>query len=180
MTGAPGATGATGTTGPAGLTGPAGATGANSRGTANPARRSRNGTASVRIVQRSHRRPDLGGHRLRLDQGLAREVAAPLGQLLVLQVDRRRARSLEQPHRPLDVERLAEAGVGVAQQRQGRRPRQPPGLVGELGLRHQADVGQPQRRRQGGPGQVDGPEAETLGHAGDQGGEDAGQLQRRR
>jgi len=119
---------------------------------------------------------DLRRHRRRLDEVLAGEVAAALGQLLVLEVEAGGAGLLEQPDGPLRVERLAEAGVGVAQQRQGGGAGDGPGGLGELGGRQQADVGDAGRGRQGGAGEVDCPEAEALGHAGDQRVEDAGRL----
>jgi hypothetical protein len=45
--------------------------------------------------------------------GLAVEVAAALGEALVLQLDHRGAGALEAAHRALHVQRIAEAGVGV-------------------------------------------------------------------
>ena len=63
-----------------------------------------------------------------VDQRLAREVPAALRHFLVFEVNPRDARRLEQPDGALDVQRFAEAGVGVAEQRQRR------GLGGELGL----------------------------------------------
>ena len=43
-------------------------------------------------------------------------MAAALGKLLVLELDRAGAGALEQPHGALDVERVAVAGVGVDDQ----------------------------------------------------------------
>jgi hypothetical protein len=47
------------------------------------------------------------------DHGLAVEVAAALGEGLVLELDHGRTGALEAAHRALHVERVAEAGVGV-------------------------------------------------------------------
>ena len=71
--------------------------------------------------RRRRRRPAPWRPSLPARPGLARQVAAALGQLLIFQVDTRHAGRLEQPHRPLDVQRFAEAGVGVAKQRQRSR-----------------------------------------------------------
>ena len=53
---------------------------------------------------------------------LARQMAAALGQLLVFQLNRRRAGPLQLGDRPLDVHRVAEAGVGIDDHR-NRHPR---------------------------------------------------------
>ena len=80
---------------------------------------------------RIDRRLDLAGHLLRRDQRLAVEMAAALGKILVLELDRVGAGALEQAHGALHIERVAIAGVGiddqmgadaVADQRDGLRP----------------------------------------------------------
>ena len=70
---------------------------------------------------------------------------------------------------------LAEAGVGVAEQGERRRPGQHGGLLGELGEREQADIGQARPAgREGAAGEVDGRESEPLGQLGRQRVEGAG------
>ena len=60
-------------------------------------------------------------------------------------------------------QRMREAGAA----------RQGAGKFDEFGQRDQAHVGKCQRRRQGGPGEVHGPEAQPFRHPGDQGVEHA-------
>ncbi len=117
---------------------------------------------------------DFRGHRLGLDQPLAREVPAALGQHLVLQVNARNAGALEEAHAALDVERLAEAGVGVAQERQRGGEGDGAGELDEVVEGEQSHVGHAGRRGQGTAGEVDRAEAEALGHLRHQGIEDAG------
>ena len=83
----------------------------------------------VRVAPGGDGGADLRRHLLRLDQRLAGQMPAPLRHLLVFEVNPGDAGRLEQPHRALDVQRFAEAGVGVAEQRQRR------GLRDQLGLR---------------------------------------------
>ena len=52
-----------------------------------------------------------------VDERLAREMAAALGQFLVFELNCGRAGRFELDDRSFDVERLAEAGVGVDDQR---------------------------------------------------------------
>ena len=40
-------------------------------------------------------------------------MAATLGKILIFDLDRLRARLLEQPHRARDIERIAIAGIGI-------------------------------------------------------------------
>ena len=90
-------------------------------------------------------RADLGRHRRGIDQPLAGEVAASLGQDLVFQVQAGDSGFLVKPDGPLDVDGFAEARIGVAQDWQCRRPGQHRRLFGEFGLGQQADI------RQAGP-----------------------------
>ena len=63
---------------------------------------------------------------------LARQMPAPLGKLLVFELNRRRAGRFQLDDRPLDVQRLAEARVGIDDQRQGAGPREIGRLLGQL------------------------------------------------
>ena len=87
-------------------------------------------TASVRAMisvsrerRASTRGADLAAHLGRRDQRLAVEMAAALGKVLVLELDRVGAGALELAHGALDVERVAVAGVGVDDQMGSRRGR---------------------------------------------------------
>ena len=95
-------------------------------------------------------------------------MAAALGHLLVFEVNAGGAGGLEEPDGALDVQGLAEAGVGVAEERQGGRLGDERACVDELGQREEADVGHAEPGRQGAAGEVDGLEAEPLGQPGDQ------------
>ncbi len=90
-------------------------------------------------------------------------MTAAFGQLLIFEMDARHAGILEQSHGSLDVERLAEAGVSVAQQRQGRRQHDRPRRLDELRQRQQAHIGQRGRGGQGCAGEIHGLKADTLG-----------------
>jgi hypothetical protein len=59
------------------------------------------------------RRLDLAGHFRRGDQHLVVEMAAAFREILILELDCIGAGAFEQPHRALDIERIAVAGVGV-------------------------------------------------------------------
>ena len=66
---------------------------------------------------------DLAGHLGGRDEALVVQMAAALREALVLELDRARAGALEEPHRALDVERIAVAGVGIDDERRGVRSR---------------------------------------------------------
>ena len=66
---------------------------------------------------------DLAAHLLRRDQRLAVEMAAALGKILVLELDRVGAGALELADRAHDIERVAVAGVGIDDQMRSRRGR---------------------------------------------------------
>ena len=79
---------------------------------------------------------------------LAGQMATPLraprpagGPLLILQLDRRRARRLEDADTLLDLPRATEAGVGIDDEGDVGGRRKDPGVGSELVERDQADVG---------------------------------------
>ena len=63
------------------------------------------------------------------------------GPLLILQLDRRRARRLEDADTLLDLPRATEAGVGIDDEGDVGGRRKDPGVGSELVERDQADVG---------------------------------------
>jgi len=69
------------------------------------------------ILPRRHGRAKPGDHSLRVNQALAGEMAATLGELLIFEVQPRGAGVFKESHGAFDVERLAEASVGIAQER---------------------------------------------------------------
>ena len=77
----------------------------------------------------------------RRDHALVGEMAAALGKGLVLDLDRGGARALEQPDRPLDVQRIAVAGVGVDDDRRRHALADMGERIGDLAHRDEADVG---------------------------------------
>ncbi|MCY1238474.1 hypothetical protein D9M72_512150 [compost metagenome] len=79
----------------------------------------------------------LGGDHL-----LAREMAAALGRDLVLELDAVGARALQHAHRVAHVQRVAEAGVGIDDQRQVHGVADARRVVGDLVQAHEALVGQ--------------------------------------
>ena len=68
----------------------------------------------------------LGHHLGRRDDLLAGEVAAALGEGLILELNRVGAAPLERLHGPTDVQRSAEPGVGVDDDRDATPPRGSP------------------------------------------------------
>ncbi|MCI1757273.1 MAG: hypothetical protein LKM31_16735 [Sphingobium sp.] len=64
---------------------------------------------------------DLGQHFRQRDHALAIEMAAPFGEILILELDCGRARPLQHLHRPPGVYGIAEAGVGIDNERQRDR-----------------------------------------------------------
>ena len=83
----------------------------------------------------------LAAHLGRGNHGLAVEVATTLRELLVLDLDHRRAGALERPHRPLHVERVAEAGVGVDDHRHAHALGDERERLLDLGGGREPDVG---------------------------------------
>ena len=71
---------------------------------------------------------------------LAGEVPALLGKHLILDLDAGRAGALEHAHGATHVDRIAEAGVGIDQQRQRHDIGDRGDRVGDLGQRGQPDV----------------------------------------
>lgn len=127
-----------------------------------------------RVAPRRDRRSHLRHHHLGLGERLPGEVPAPLRHHLVFKVNPRDASGLKEPHSALDVQRLAEPGVGVAEEREAGRLRGQLRRRDELGDAEQADVGDAVPGRQRAAGEVDGAEADPLGEPGRQRVEDAG------
>ena len=105
--------------------------------------------ASVRAMMtrsgstpRGGRGAQLRAHFVGIDERLARQMAAALGQQLVFELDGRGAGRFELDDRPLDVHRGAEAGVGIDDQRQLDAAGDEGGLLGQLAQREQPNVGQ--------------------------------------
>ena len=97
------------------------------------------------------------------DDRLALEVAAPLGHHLVLDLHGGGAGRLDLGDGATHVERAAEAGVDVDDQRQRRRRGDPPGRRDDVVEADQTEVGEAERRRrQGEPGDVRGGEPRLL------------------
>jgi hypothetical protein len=87
------------------------------------------------------RRVDLADHLMHRHDGLALEMAAPLGERLVLELDRGRSRPLERPHCPFHVEGVAVTGVGVNNNGRLDAFANLGEHVGDFARRHKADVG---------------------------------------
>ena len=77
----------------------------------------------------------------RRDQRLAVEMAAALGKILVLELDRVGAGALELAHRAHHVERVAVAGVGIDDQMRADAVADQRQRLGHLGHGDEADVG---------------------------------------
>jgi hypothetical protein len=100
---------------------------------------------------------------------LPAEVAAALGRDLVLELDAVGARALQRAHRVPHVQRIAEAGVGIDDQRQVHRVADARRVVGDLGQAHEGLVGQAEPHvGDAGAGDVDRLEAEVFDDAGRQ------------
>ena len=95
-------------------------------------------------LPRIDRRPDLARHLRRGNDRLAGEMPAALGEHLVLELDRRGPCPLEQPHRPLHVERVAVAGVGIDDQRAVDAVAHQRDRFGNLGRGDEPDIGPPE------------------------------------
>ena len=90
-------------------------------------------------------------------------MAATFGKLLIFELHGRRAGCFEFDDGSFDVHRLAEAGVGIDDQRQRRPACDPRRLVDQLAEGEQADVGQSQRPgRKRGSREVSGLEARSF------------------
>src|SRR5262245_4580304 len=83
---------------------------------------------------------DLAAHLLRRDQRLAVEMAATLGEILVLELDSVGAGALERAHCAHDVDRVAVAGVGVDDQMRGYALADERQRLRDLRHRDEADV----------------------------------------
>ena len=106
---------------------------------------------------------DLGGHVMGVGQLLVVEMAAFLGQQLVLDMNGAGAGFLEDADHVHDVERLAIAGVAVDQQRQAARAGDLADEERDLVDGDDAEVGQAHRCRHRGAGQIEGLKACGLG-----------------
>jgi hypothetical protein len=102
-------------------------------------------------------------------------MPAALGERLVLELDRGRSRPLEQPDRPLHVQRVAVAGVGVDDDGRLDAFAHMRERVRDFARRDKADVGSAQPRvGDRGPGEVKRLEAGRCGERGRQRVIDAG------
>ena len=109
---------------------------------------------------------DLQHHVLDRHDAAARRMAALLGHLLVLDLDRRDARRLVAAHRALHVQQAAVAGVGVGDQRRVDHRADHLGAAHHVGIGREARVGQAEHR--GGravAGHVERREAHAVGDA---------------
>ena len=128
------------------------------------------------VVAAVHRGLDLLDHLAERHHVLALEVAALLGEDLILDLDAGGARALERPHGPPHVEGVAEAGVGIGQDRHRDGIADRRHVVCDLAQGHEADVGHAERHvRDAGAGDIDRLVAEILDHPGEQGVRSAGQ-----
>jgi hypothetical protein len=71
-------------------------------------------------------------------------MAAALGRDLVFELDAVGARALQHAHRVAHVQRVAEAGVGIDDQRQAHRVADARRVVGYFMQAHEGLVGQPE------------------------------------
>ena len=109
---------------------------------------------------RIDRGADLAAHLLRRDQRLAVEMAAALGEVLVLELDRGGAGALELADGAMDVQRVAVAGVGVDDQVRGHAVADQRQRLGHLGHGDEPDVRPAEPRvGDGGAGDVERLEA---------------------
>ena len=99
------------------------------------------------IATRVRCRTDALDRGVRVGNGFAVEVAAPLGVDLVLDVETGNAGILERLNGPGDVHRLAKTGIRIDERRQVGHPRDLAATVRHLGERGQPDVGQPEVSR---------------------------------
>ena len=106
---------------------------------------------------------DLGRHLVRVGELLVVQVAALLGQDLVLDMDGAGAGILEGAHHVHDVQRLAVARVAVDQHRQARRARDLADEEADLVDGDDAEVGQAHRRGHARAREIERIEARGLG-----------------
>ena len=90
---------------------------------------------------RVDRGADFAAHLVRRDQRLAVEVAAALGKILVLELDRVGAGALELADRAHHIERVAVAGVGIDDQVRADPVANERQRIDHLGHGDEADVG---------------------------------------
>ena len=83
----------------------------------------RSGDDDHALAARIHSRAHLADHLVRRDELLAGEMAAAFRRVLVLDLNGACAGLLQRPHRVRNVDRIAEAGVRVDDQRQVDTPR---------------------------------------------------------
>ena len=96
-------------------------------------------------------------------------MSAALGKHLILELDRRGPGPLEQPHRTLDIERVAVAGVGIDDQRTVDAVAHQRDRLGDLGRGDEPDVGPPEPAiGDGRAGEIQRVEAGRSGDAGAQ------------
>ena len=105
---------------------------------------------------------DLGQPILARHDLLVVEMAAFLGEALVLDMDAGDPARLVFAHRAHGVELVAVAGIGVGDDRQVDRGGDAAGVVDHLRHRHQAEIGVAERRRGAGAGHVDAVEPGAL------------------
>ena len=104
-------------------------------------------------------------HLARRDHGLAGEMAAALGELLILELDGVGARALQHLHRVGNVHRIAEAGIGIDDERYADAVAHRRDMRGELGERDEADIGHAEIGiGDARAGDIDGGEAKLLDH----------------
>ena len=82
----------------------------------------------------------------RRNQRLVVEMAAALGKVLVLDLDRVGAGAFEQPHGALDIERVTVAGVGVDDEMGGDAVADQRDGIGDFAHADEADVRPPEPR----------------------------------
>ena len=104
----------------------------------------RSGDDDHPFAARVNRGPHLSDHLIGRNQLLAGEVAAAFRRVLVLDLNRAGANLLEDPDRVSDIDRVAEAGVGIDDQRQIDNAANSQNVIGDLAQIHESEVGQPE------------------------------------
>jgi hypothetical protein len=137
-----------------------------------PERRTRVGPGDdleIPVAARVDRGPDLAEHLRQGHDLLPVEMAAALREDLVLELDPRRAGALQHSDRADHVERVAEARVGVDEERDRDRVGHGRDMVHDLGKRGEPDVGRAEMHvGDAGARDVAGLEAEILHDAREQ------------
>src|SRR6478752_4275674 len=104
-------------------------------------------------------------------------MAAPLGRLLILELNRGSAGSFELDDGSLNLQGFAKAGVSIDNQRERAGPREASRLLCQLGEREQADVWQAENSgRKSRPRQIHRLVAAALDKPGEERGRSAGNL----